>query len=140
MDSSSEYIPVCPKCGSTDIETDFSNPVVWNYGAPSKKRCRSCGYVASVFPEVEIEGLSSYQQKKKQNRSSKTMDAVGMDTETGFRVGLIEGLLGVISVIVGVVIFSVLASLVLGIVVVLLFVGGIAYLIYQKPWKKRKGE
>lgn len=136
MASSSAYIPVCPKCGSTDVEIDFSNPVVWNYGAPSKNHCRSCGYVASVFPEVEIDSVSSYQKKKKQSSSSKEMASVGMDTETGFRVGLIEGLLGVISVIVGVIVFSVLASLVLGIVVVLFVVGGIGYLIYRKPWKK----
>lgn len=46
---------VCPKCGSDNVETDFSIPTQWAYGTPAGYICKKCGFAGNLFPEVEEE-------------------------------------------------------------------------------------
>ncbi len=123
------FIPICPECGSTDIETDFSNPVVWDFGAPPKKRCRSCGYIAEVFPEIEQKKSSAYQKKKKKSTTTDVSATYGIDTETGYRVGMFEGIFGILFGVLGVVLLSFFVSVVVGIILFILLGVGVYYLI-----------
>ncbi len=77
-----EYVKICPKCGSADVSVDFSNPAVWSYGAPSKHKCKACGHVAAVFPEVAKSKTKSYKPKKE------TQEKDVVDVKTGSTIGL----------------------------------------------------
>ena len=51
-----DYIQVCPKCDSIDIEHDFSQPALVAGGIFSYK-CNNCGHIANVFPEIHVKDL-----------------------------------------------------------------------------------
>ncbi len=52
-DVKERWITVCPKCGSTDVSADFSNPVGVVTGRfQNFKICNHCGYDSMIFPEV----------------------------------------------------------------------------------------
>ncbi len=49
---SEKYISICPKCGSSDVINDFSNPGAVATGLfNNTKKCNHCGNVG-MFPEV----------------------------------------------------------------------------------------
>ncbi len=49
-----KYVIACPKCNSTDVQTDFSNPAMIQSGMFVNSRvCNNCGYKSDFFPEVE---------------------------------------------------------------------------------------
>lgn len=59
-----EYIMVCPKCGSIDIEHDYSQPALVAGGIFSYK-CNNCSHVAVAFPEIHIADLHKPKNPKK---------------------------------------------------------------------------
>lgn len=122
-----EFIPICPECGSTDIGTDFSNPVVWDFGAPPKKKCRTCGYIAEVFPEIEKKNSSQYKKHKKRSAQNDQHVAQGIDTGTGYQIGLFEGLLGLVLGVAGVILLGFFVSVIVGIVLFVLLGVGVYY-------------
>jgi len=66
--SKKDYILVCPKCKSTDVGTDYSNPLTVMTGFSFNSRiCNACGYSANYFPEVEIgkKGFKKLADKKR---------------------------------------------------------------------------
>jgi hypothetical protein len=77
-----KYKTVCPKCGSTDIKVDFSNPVVWDYGAPSNYQCASCGHISNVFPLVSIDKIKLYGSKIKHSKFRSKKEPL-LDVKTG---------------------------------------------------------
>jgi predicted nucleic-acid-binding Zn-ribbon protein len=46
------YIMICPKCKSTDVMPDRSNPVQPALGLPEMYECNKCGHTGYTFPEV----------------------------------------------------------------------------------------
>ena len=72
-----KFTRICPKCGSTDISVDFSNPAVWDYGAPPNYKCNICDNIGKFFPEVKEE-LSKYFSEKVIKTQLKT-EKVNMD-------------------------------------------------------------
>jgi len=97
---SKNFIKICPKCGSINVQTDFSNPVVWDYGTPAKYKCNSCGYLASTFPEVLAKKIADFKKKlKKENKISnlKLVKEDLVDTKPGFYVGIY----GIVFIIIG---------------------------------------
>lgn len=56
------YIRICPKCGSINIQTDYSNPAVWAYGTSTKYKCNSCGVIGPVFPEILESEITEYKK------------------------------------------------------------------------------
>lgn len=87
------YVKICPKCGSTKIIVDFSNPVVWDSGAPVKNKCKSCGYISNIFPEVTNDKIELYKNELKNNISKgiiKFKNTEKIDAKTGFYFGKIE--------------------------------------------------
>jgi predicted RNA-binding Zn-ribbon protein involved in translation (DUF1610 family) len=40
----------CPKCGSTDVKRDLSNPI-WGIGIATPYKCQDCGYRSFFFPK-----------------------------------------------------------------------------------------
>ena len=61
----SKYVKVCPKCGSTKINNDFSNAAKLNYGIALDKKCDSCGYSALSFPEILEKDIKKFKNKIK---------------------------------------------------------------------------
>lgn len=62
------YKKTCPKCGSTDVHVDFSNPVVWSEGPQTKNKCHNCGFVGFFFPEVTDEKRKEFKEKVKESK------------------------------------------------------------------------
>jgi len=88
-----KYVKVCPKCGSTDVHLDFSNPAVWGYGAPTSYQCESCGHVAHIFPEILKEDVEAYKdnfQKDVEQGKIKFKKEPIIEAETGFFAGRME--------------------------------------------------
>ncbi len=92
-----KYVKICPKCGSVKIQVDFSNPVVWNYGTPSKYKCKSCGYLSNIFPEVLEGDIEQYiKELKVQIKEGKLRFKKEdlFDASTGFYAGIWEVIIG----------------------------------------------
>ena len=86
-----KHVFICPKCGSTDIKVDFSNPVVWIYGTRTMRQCASCGRIGAFFPEVLESEVNHYREElnieKKQGRIKKSKEEQ-IDSTTGvFAIG-----------------------------------------------------
>ncbi|MBI2451546.1 hypothetical protein HYV50_00540 [Candidatus Pacearchaeota archaeon] len=48
-----KYVIMCPKCNSTDVQTDFSNPAMVESGMFINSRvCNNCGYRGDFFPKA----------------------------------------------------------------------------------------
>ncbi|MBI2653764.1 hypothetical protein HYX02_03035 [Candidatus Woesearchaeota archaeon] len=82
-----KYVKICPKCGSTDTKTDFSNPVVWAYGTTVKYKCNSCWHLGVSFPEVLQNKINNYKKElnkkiKEGKHTYKREDLI--DASTGF--------------------------------------------------------
>lgn len=61
-----KHVKICPKCGSTDIRTDFNNPAKISYGAPLDYKCLDCGFSSKIFPEVLEEEIINFKKKLKE--------------------------------------------------------------------------
>ena len=87
-----KYAKICPKCGSINIKTDFSNPVVWAYGTSPKYKCKECGYLSFLFPEVIPEKIGFFRNKIKKGMkiSYKQSKYETLDVSSGFYVGIFE--------------------------------------------------
>ena len=101
-DKNKKFVRICPKCGSTNIKTDFSNPVVWAYGTTTKYKCISCSYLGTIFPEVLRNEVKNYKKelddiKKEGKIVNKKWEMV--DTSTGYSVGLFEIMIIVIGLV-----------------------------------------
>jgi hypothetical protein len=101
-----KYVQVCPKCGSVDLEIDFSNPVVWDYGTRSLYKCRDCGNMGAVFPEVDTADLELFRKEISQLPSREGKEET-IDAKTGLFAVETEilgscGILGAILLLVGV--------------------------------------
>jgi DNA-directed RNA polymerase subunit RPC12/RpoP len=59
-----QYVSVCPKCGSINIQTDFSDPADWALGIPPRYKCNSCSHKSMIFPEVLIDEIENYRKTK----------------------------------------------------------------------------
>ena len=45
---------ICPKCGSVDIQTDFSNPAgVATGNFINTKKCKKCSHIGTLFPIIK---------------------------------------------------------------------------------------
>jgi len=64
-----KFITICPKCNSTDVKTDFSNPGLVGTGLfVNAKVCNNCGYSSNFFPEIEEDKLPEEKKIKKQEK------------------------------------------------------------------------
>jgi hypothetical protein len=59
-----DFISMCPRCNSTDVKKDFSNPMLVQMGAPFRNVCNHCGYVATTFLEVSKSNSHNFRIKK----------------------------------------------------------------------------
>ncbi|MFH1590523.1 MAG: hypothetical protein ABIC95_01210 [archaeon] len=70
------FVRMCPRCNSTDIGQDFSNPGLVGTGLFANAfRCKRCGYASSFFPEVEKNKIP----KEKPIEELKKADLVNSD-------------------------------------------------------------
>lgn len=90
MAKSKDFVRACPKCGSINIQTDFSNPVVWDTGANPMYQCKECGHLGVIFPEVLKDDLKEFRSKLSQEREEAKGKEPIVDTKTGYRVGMFE--------------------------------------------------
>lgn len=107
-----DYIRACPKCGSIDVHTDFSNPVVWDTGANPQYQCKSCGHLGVIFPEVLKDDLKEFRSKLNQKREAPQGKEPIVDAKTGYHVGLFE---------ISIFVIAAIAMIFLGIVYALFF-------------------
>ena len=128
-----KYIKVCPKCGSSEVGPDFSNPAVWAYGSNPQYSCDSCQHVGLVFPEVVEKDVKEVSKKFKSDDKSPKVD-----TYSGYFAGRLELL-----ILFGVLSFAVLGSgfywvespnsyllIILGLIGVVIF--GVTYRKFKK--------
>lgn len=88
-----EYVNICPKCGSINVQTDFSNPVVWDFGTTVKYKCNSCGYLSNFLPQILIKNIRNYRKELKKEAKEglvKREKQPLVDTAPGFFVGVWE--------------------------------------------------
>ena len=57
-----ELVKICPKCGSTNVSTEFSNPANVAYGNALNYFCNKCDYVAKIFPEVKTKDINKFRK------------------------------------------------------------------------------
>ncbi|MCF7867013.1 hypothetical protein K9L67_03590 [Candidatus Woesearchaeota archaeon] len=74
-----DYVQVCPKCQSVDIEHDFSQPAMVAGGIFAFK-CNNCKHISSVFPEIHVRDL----HKPKNPKSIKDKDLETTQLGKGF--------------------------------------------------------
>ncbi|MFH1585552.1 MAG: hypothetical protein ABIB79_02205 [archaeon] len=88
-----KYITICPKCGSPDIQSGFSNAASANIGL-ADKICKNCGHTAQVFPEIPISEV----KKPKDPKTIKDRQLVNLAYASGLTsVWKITGIFGVIA-------------------------------------------
>ena len=68
-----EWVQICPRCNSPDIETDFSNAAGVVRGYFNVKRCNHCGHHGTFFPMITLKSL------KKVRKVSEIKDIELMD-------------------------------------------------------------
>ncbi|MBI2652675.1 hypothetical protein HYX00_04380 [Candidatus Woesearchaeota archaeon] len=93
-----KYVKICPRCGSINIGTDFSNPVVWAYGASPKYKCMKCGYMGALFPEVPESKIKYYKSRIEKGLKLEKITKEPIDASTGYYVGIWEVILALLSV------------------------------------------
>jgi len=64
----------CPKCNSTDIRMDNSNPLIGVAGVPADYVCTNCGYTARVFPALEESEAKKLVEKKVMDNTTEKVD------------------------------------------------------------------
>ena len=62
MPKKENLIKICPKCGSTNISTEFSNPANVAYGNALNYVCNNCNYITKVFPEVKSKDVGKFRK------------------------------------------------------------------------------
>jgi predicted RNA-binding Zn-ribbon protein involved in translation (DUF1610 family) len=60
-----KYFKICPKCGSTNITTEFNNAAKISYGAPLDYTCDDCGFSSKVFLEITEEEITNFRESIK---------------------------------------------------------------------------
>jgi len=72
------YVQICPKCKSTDVFMDHSNPLQGAMGLPPNYVCNNCNHTSHVFPEVDMSKKKlKVNSKAKKNKVSKVDTSVG---------------------------------------------------------------
>ena len=60
------HVRICPRCNSTDVSTDFSNPGIVGTGlVNSAFRCNNCNYKEFFFPEIHKNHIPAIKKVKK---------------------------------------------------------------------------
>lgn len=93
------YVKICPKCGSIDVDTDYSNPAVWAYGTTMKYKCSSCSYSNTLFPEVYKENIANYQKNLRKALDEGTLQTKKwdlIDASTGIPILIFYLLIGLL--------------------------------------------
>jgi predicted RNA-binding Zn-ribbon protein involved in translation (DUF1610 family) len=80
-----KYIMICPKCKSSDIYRDKSNPLQAATGLPDMYICNKCEFRGYTFPEIPISELEEFQEKIKKGNIEqiKTVKSKQIDTSYG---------------------------------------------------------
>lgn len=113
-DQKEKFVKICPKCGSKDVQTDYSNAAVWAYGAPTSNKCDNCSHVAKVFPEVAESELKDFKPQK----VDKTVD-----TKTGESIGyLVWIVIPLIAAIISFVLISYIVGIILLVIALALYI------------------
>jgi hypothetical protein len=132
--SSENYVMVCPKCKSPDVDRDNSNPLTGAAGLPSMFLCHKCSHTGYNFPEVLLSELDNFENEASKEGiidvSPDTTPKVDL-TYGNFQVRFIWKITGPICVLLGIMAFD--KSAFLGISFALLG----AWMIYISFFKKR---
>ncbi|MBW2987170.1 hypothetical protein KY336_01345 [Candidatus Woesearchaeota archaeon] len=80
-----QYVMICPKCKSSDVYMDKSNPLQPVIGLPANYICNNCKFKGFNFPEIEKSKLKKFQKKtnEKKQVDSKKEKALPVDTAYG---------------------------------------------------------
>ena len=90
-----EAVQICPKCGSPNIETDFSNAAAVSYGVLQTKKCNNCGQTGQFFPKVAISKL------KKPKKASEIKDIQRLDISVSYGIIGLMKIIGIFMVVGG---------------------------------------
>jgi len=130
-----QYIMICPKCKSSDVYMDHSNPAQGALGLPAIYICDKCGHSGTSFPEVLMteENVLKEDAKREGVIDTKKDETPIIDTRYGaFEVKVMWKILAPLDIIVGIIILFSNLLIGSGIIIAGLFIGYFAYI------KKRK--
>ena len=128
-------VMICPKCKSTDVHIDASNPLQPTMGLPPKYVCNNCGYSGYAFPKIKLSELEKFEDevKKEPHSNMKKETPQMVDTSYGnFTVKVWWKIISPITFLVGV--FLLFKEPTLGIIITLLGI----FMFYIAYFKKRK--
>ncbi|MFQ5620342.1 MAG: hypothetical protein ACE5FT_00695 [Candidatus Nanoarchaeia archaeon] len=121
-----KYVMICPKCKSTDISMDYSNPIQPAIGLPARYVCGKCNHNAYTFPEVSL-------SKVKKFKGNPKIKASVVDTSYGkFEVRALWKVGGPLFILIG--LFFYLLVPIVGVLIILAG-WGMCYITY---FRKRK--
>jgi len=64
-----QSVMICPKCNSTKVFIDSSNPLV-GFGVPPNYICENCGYTGKLFPEIKESDSENIEPNKLSKKES----------------------------------------------------------------------
>ena len=56
---------ICPKCGSLDVETDYTRGLHFIGGILAHYICKDCKFSSVLFPEVDEDQIENFRKKIK---------------------------------------------------------------------------
>lgn len=65
MRNKSSKIQICPRCGSPDIQTDYTNAASIARGFAQAMICNHCGHTGTLFPLINAKSLKKPLPKNK---------------------------------------------------------------------------
>lgn len=57
-----DFVMVCPKCKSPNVDADKSNPLSPSMGLPRMYICKRCGHTGNIFPEVALSEITKLEK------------------------------------------------------------------------------
>ncbi len=131
-----KYVKICPKCKSTDINMDKSNPLQPAMGMPALYICGNCKHTGNFFPEIPLSELEEFETDDKNKPNTKKNETPLVDASYGnFEVRFLWKLYAPLTILLG--IFMTTKEPISGIIVTLIGII-IFYIAYIKKRKIRK--
>jgi hypothetical protein len=72
-----KFVKICPRCKSTNISIDPTNPLFGSEGLPPTYICNKCNYTNKIFPEIAVSEIKSFKKSKiKVNKEALRSDII----------------------------------------------------------------
>jgi hypothetical protein len=95
-----EFVYVCTRCGSTNIQSDLSKDMI-AWGGSTRWTCGECGFSSIAFPEIKKSRVEEFRKKLKEMHAINTINedyskSKGITNKTVNKIFLVYNLIGII--------------------------------------------